>query len=261
MPTLEQNREVWEKRHPWPKGGDEWSSSWGTSDLEWSISIQSRLIGLLPADHIVEIAPGFGRWTQYLLPACKSYIGVDLAQKCVEACQKRFADVPHARFYQGDGTTLAMVENSSVDFLISFDSLVHADWAVIDSYIREFARVLKPGAKAFIHHSNLGEFVGPGLPKVEKPRWRGDDVSAERFRKAVGAVGLACLSQEIVAWFVPELIDCISVIEKPRPGAPGRETIIIRNANFPAEGEIGRRIAATYYRVTQPESTEQSASS
>ena len=186
MPTLEQNRRVWEQQHSWPKGGDEWSSSWGTSDLEWSISIQSRLIGLLPADHIVEIAPGFGRWTQYLLPACKSYIGVDLAQKCVQACKERFAHVPYARFYQGDGTTLGMVENCSVDFLISFDSLVHADWLVIDSYIREFARVLKPGAKAFIHHSNLGEFVGPGLPKVEKPRWRGDDVTAQRFRNAVG---------------------------------------------------------------------------
>src|SRR5215475_12328876 len=129
MPTLQQNKAVWEHRHPWPKGGDEWSTSWGTSDLEWFITIRPRLTGQLPADRVLESAPGFGRWTQYLLPLCNSYIGVDLADKCVQACTERFAAVRHARFHQGDGMTLDMVEAGSIDFLFSFDSLVHADWA------------------------------------------------------------------------------------------------------------------------------------
>jgi len=84
------------------------------------------------------------------------YIGVDLNSNCISACQERFADVKHAAFYANDGKSLAMVEDSSVDFAFSFDSLVHAEMDVIEAYCRELSRKLSPSGVAFIHHSNLG---------------------------------------------------------------------------------------------------------
>jgi hypothetical protein len=48
-----------------------------------------------------------------------------------------------------------MIENGSIDFAFSFDSLVHAESDVMSSYAHELARVLKPGGVAFLHHSNL----------------------------------------------------------------------------------------------------------
>lgn len=253
MPTIDQNKLVWEKRHHWNKAGDEWSASWGGGELEWAITLSSRLHKLLPTGNLLEIAPGFGRWTRFLLPLCESYIGVDLAQKCIDACKERFSDVSNASFHVGDGKTLKMVDSSSVDFLFSFDSLVHVDWEVMDSYIEEFARVLKPGARAFVHHSNLGHYMKGGVAQIAKTCWRGEDVTAERVRAKAEGVGLACVSQEKIAWFVPELVDCITVFAQPAPGEVMGQTVIKENYDFPQEGKIGREIAVTYAGQVFPE--------
>lgn len=254
MPTLQQNKVVWETRHHWNKAGDEWSVSWGSGELEWTVTLYSRLHRLLPAGRLLEIAPGFGRWTRFLLPFCESYIGVDLAQKCVDACTERFTTAPHASFHAGDGKSLPMVEGNSIDLIFSFDSLVHVDWEVMNSYIEEFARVLRPGGKAFVHHSNLGHFMKDGVAQIAKTCWRGEDVTAERVRAKLDQVGLACISQEKIAWFVPELVDCISVFLKPEPGKPVEPPVLKENYDFAREGEIARRIAAIYdlSPATQP---------
>ena len=66
-----------------------------------------RLMRFLPAGTILEIAPGFGRFTQYLLPFATRLIGVDLSPKCVEACRSRFPDSPQASFLVNDGLSFS----------------------------------------------------------------------------------------------------------------------------------------------------------
>ncbi len=107
---------------------------------------------------ILEIAPAGGRWTQFLQAHCASLIGVDLAQSCVEKCTERFRHYPNLEFKVNDGLTFPMVEDRSIDFAFSFDLLVHVESDVMSSYANELARVLKPGAVAFIQHSNLDAF-------------------------------------------------------------------------------------------------------
>src|SRR5687768_4980448 len=94
-----------------------------------------RVRQFLPAATILEIAPGHGRWTQYLLPLCERLIGVDVAANCVAACRERFAGDAHAEFHKNDGMSLPMVPDGKVDFAFSFDSLVHCERDVMQSYI------------------------------------------------------------------------------------------------------------------------------
>ena len=79
---------------------------------------------------------------------------MDVTPKCVEACRQRFADRSGARFEVNDGHSLPMVEDSSIDFAFSFDSLVHVEAETLAGYLGELARVLKPDGVAFLHHSN-----------------------------------------------------------------------------------------------------------
>ncbi len=78
MPSLDWNRAVWKRDYSWPKQGDEWSASWGGADMQWHRTILPRIHAFLPADTILEIAPGFGRWTQYLKDRCHRLVVVDL---------------------------------------------------------------------------------------------------------------------------------------------------------------------------------------
>ena len=141
--------------YDWPQQGEEWSEEWGDAETQWHATILPRIRRFLPAKRILEIAPGYGRWTGFLINASEQYTGIDLNPECVAACRKRFAGAPHARFESNDGKSLAVVPDDSIDFAFSFDSLVHVEIEVIEAYLGELSRKLSPSGIAFLHHSNL----------------------------------------------------------------------------------------------------------
>src|SRR3954454_12840335 len=155
MPDVEANRLQWNESYRWPEGGDEWSKAWGGPDAQWHFTLWPRMRQFLPTGTLLEIAPGFGRWTAYLVDCCDRYVGVDLSSQGIDACRARFADVAKAEFNVNDGKSLPGVSDASVDFAFSFDSLVHVEDEVIDAYLVELTRVLRNDGVAFIHHSNL----------------------------------------------------------------------------------------------------------
>jgi SAM-dependent methyltransferase len=209
MATLEENLVVWDRNYAWPRQGDEWSEGWGSPEVQWQGSLLPRLKRFLPAPHILEIAPGFGRWTRFLAAHCDRLTGVDLSPRCVRHCETRFAADPRLRFFENDGKSLPAVESASVDLIVSFDSLVHAEADVLEAYAAEFARVLKPEGVGLIHHSNLKDCFPLG--EAGNPHWRAPSVSARLFREMCSRSGLLCPEQELVAWWSPLLTDCFSL--------------------------------------------------
>ena len=63
MATIEENKALWNSKYEWLEAGDEWSTPWGGTPNLWEYVIYPRIKSYLPATVIVEIAPGFGRWT------------------------------------------------------------------------------------------------------------------------------------------------------------------------------------------------------
>jgi ubiquinone/menaquinone biosynthesis C-methylase UbiE len=142
----------------WSQEGDEWSAPWGGTAALWWGSLFPRVRPFLPTETILEIAPGHGRITQFLKDYCHRLVLVDLAEGCIEACRRRFSACSHIEYHVNDGYSLDAVADRSVDFVFSFDSLVHAEADVIRAYVLELARKLKPDSVGFLHHSNLGSY-------------------------------------------------------------------------------------------------------
>src|SRR5262249_3583342 len=140
MPTIAENKDLFDSSYDWSRGGEEWSQWWGMAQAQWAGSLYPRVFPFLKG-RILEIAPGHGRWTQFLRDHCTSLIGVDLAPSCVNECRRRFKTDPHLHFEVGDGRMLSMVADTSIDFAFSFDSLVHAEADVLETYAVELARV------------------------------------------------------------------------------------------------------------------------
>ena len=200
MPTAVENRDRW-SQHKWAQQGDEWSpgrSPEGT-ELLWYRTIFPRIRRFVPSGTILEIGPGFGRWTQFLRQLCNRLIVVDLVDRCIESCRERFAEDRHIEYIVNDGASLAMIPDGSVDFIFSFDSLVHAEADAVGAYLAQAARKLTPNGAGFIHHSNLAAFVNPRTGAVRrfvtKRNWRAESMSAEVFRQQCDAAGLTCRSQ------------------------------------------------------------------
>lgn len=231
MPDLAWNNTFWNGHYDWNTGGEEWSEVWGGSEAQWFGSIYPRLHRFLPAKSVLEIAPGFGRWTKFLIPASSNYIGVDISQECVDACRRIFTESSISTpvsFLKNDGLSLDKVEEASCDMVFSFDSLVHCDMEIIQSYIPEILRVLTPGGVAFIHHSNLLSFGG----SIGQPHARSLTVSADTVASSIEGAGGSPLIQEIINWGGEHMHDCLTLFGRYSAGA---KLVRIENPKFMIE--------------------------
>lgn len=234
MPSIEENLYSW-STYAWDEGGDEWSKIWGGNQNLWEGSLLPRINGLIPTGHILEIAPGFGRITQYLVHQCRSITLVDLTPKCIEACRDRFSGYDHIRYIVNDGKSLPGIEDGSVDLVFSFDSLVHVEVDVMEGYLSDLVRVLSPNGVAFLHHSNMAAYLdSQGMRlTIENNHWRGITVSGAIIRDLCAQLGLNCYRQEIFnwGWGCNDLTDCFSYITK-EGSKMAAKTVIVENKRF-----------------------------
>jgi len=241
MPTTSDNFAYWNDQYDWGRRGEEWSAAWGGSQAQWGATIFPRICSFVPVDTILEIAPGFGRWTHFLSSHCKRLLAVDLSPRCIDGCRRRFFNLSHVEWFVNDGLSLEMIPDHTVDFVFSFDSLVHADAPAMKSYMQQLPLKMKSSAKGFIHHSNLGAYPRPRSASLLADRylWRSSDMAADLFRTFCTQYGLRCIRQELVNWCDREvLLDCFSTFAN----APARENSCetVRNWSFMAEAAGSR---------------------
>lgn len=241
--------------YEWIAAGEEWSEPWGGSAAQWFGSILPRIQAALPGETILEIGSGFGRWSHYLKEHCSHLHLVDPDAQCVDACRRRFGSDAKISYHRNEGDSLAMIPDRSIDFIFSFDSLVHVNCETIESYLHQFARKLKESGVAFIHHSNLGEMKPSLATKLTRRRktvaadhQRDPEMTAKLFREGCERDGLKIVCQELVNWRGRRLIDCFSTIARKDskwPNAPRP----YRNRDFMREAELIRRVAKNYPQV------------
>ena len=262
MPTIQENLSQWNNNYDWSQQGEEWSVWWGGSDMQWYGAILPRLHRFVPTETILEIAPGFGRWTQFLKDLCRNLILVDLSEKCIQACKNRFSPSSHITYYLNDGKSLEMISNNSIDCIFSFDSLVHADAEAIKTYLNQMSKKLKKNGIGFLHHSNIGAYsrylrLVNKLPRGKSLLQRlklldtdamGRDYSmtAYKFERYAYEAGLQCISQELINWGCNRILtDCISIFTR-KDSDWARPNKIVRNKNFMKEVKTISKLSKLY---------------
>ncbi|CAG0969320.1 hypothetical protein PHYC_01155 [Phycisphaerales bacterium] len=247
MPSIEENLN-WANAQAWTDHGEEWSSGFGDSHFMWHAFIMPRIAHHLPCERALEIACGHGRCTRFLARQCARLWAADLTREVIDACRERLASFTNIDYAQTDGKSLSMIPDNSLDFVFSWDSLVHAEADVMDAYLAELARTLRPGGFGFLHHSNLGAFRdAAGAVSVQHRHWRAESMTAPRFREACVRVGLTCLSQELIPWGGAEFIDCFSYFTRAKPPTD-HTTLVKEHPAFLSEAAAIRRLHEIYKR-------------
>lgn len=212
--------------------------------MQWYWTLYPRLRRLLPVETILEVGPGYGRWTAYLKEFCEEMVLVDISEKCIHHCRSRFGE-EQMTYRVGSGDTLDGVEDSSVDLIFSWETLVYLEAPELQSYLKEFARVLRPGGKGFLHHSNLGAYLGYfdrtlKIPKrirdllkkrrlLDYDQWRARTVTAELVARWVTECGLYVEAQELIPWGGRRLIDGLTTVSTE---PPERDREVLENPGF-----------------------------
>jgi SAM-dependent methyltransferase len=113
--------------------------------------VKSSSVGL-------EIGPGGGRWTQYLLGFQRLYV-VDYHAELLAELRKNF-NQPNIVSIENNGSDFPGVPTQSVDYLFSFGVFVHLEQDLIAQYLESMRDVLKPDAIAVIQYSDKDKVMG-----------------------------------------------------------------------------------------------------
>jgi SAM-dependent methyltransferase len=171
------------------------------------------------SDVLLEIGPGAGRLTEVLLPKCDKLIAVDTSPTMLGLLKQRFADQDKIEYVLSKGRGLKRVPDASVDTAFSYGVFVHLQHWDIFNYLKELHRVLKPGGKALIQHSNTFSELGWRQFRRDLPRQLNQHKlhhsfivnSPELMAEFVRRAGLEVEDQ------LTEVVrrDCITLIRKP----------------------------------------------
>ena len=114
---------------------------------------------------VLEIGCGAGRVTRALAGVFGEVHAVDVSGEMIAQARSALAGLPNVFLYQNNGMDLAVVPNAPFDFAFSVIVFQHIpSFAVIESYFREAARLLRPGALFKLQVHGL-----PEIPEQEPP--------------------------------------------------------------------------------------------
>jgi SAM-dependent methyltransferase len=180
-----------------------------TMDIQWE-HVQSFL-AKHPIDYTstMELACGHGRNTERLANLSRKIVLVDVHPENILFCQNRFANKPWT-FVINNGFDLREIPNASITFVYCFEAAVHFDIEIIVSYIKEFRRVMTPGAFGFVHHSNVTAYPGRDYRTIPHGR---NFMSKEIFTHLCVHNGLEIVDQHVFNQGGPEA-DCFSLFWK-----------------------------------------------
>jgi ubiquinone/menaquinone biosynthesis C-methylase UbiE len=104
----------------------------------------------LPRPHrrALDFGCGVGRLTQALGSRFESVCGVDIAQSMIELAREYNKHGERCRYFHNTGDDLGIFDDESFDFVFTLRVLQHMRPEYSQRYIREFMRVLSPGAVA-----------------------------------------------------------------------------------------------------------------
>jgi SAM-dependent methyltransferase len=158
-----------------------------------------------------ELACGHGRHAAQIYQQVPALILIDVVAENVAFCRERFKGATNVVVVQNNGATFAPIPDGSLTAVYCYDAMVHFEYDVVMSYIRDTARVLEPGGRALYHHSILDAF--PGLDHRRSPGGR-NFMNQNLFMHTARRSGLKVVESVTFDWDAPNT-DCLTLLEKP----------------------------------------------
>jgi cyclopropane fatty-acyl-phospholipid synthase-like methyltransferase len=200
MPTVEWNKVNWNDAERWET---EWKEGYAWGPKEFVRNQFQRFVApWLPDDgkpRVLEIGCGMGRFTEVLLEVASFVHGIDLAEHCVSTCSERFPENFQATLT--DGRTLP---DGEFDLVVSWDSLVHAEYDAVSAYFEQVQDHLVGGGHVAIHHANRPDFQSS----------RGAVTAGMIAHHIIGLPHLELVSQTLFRFESNAFIDCFTVARR-----------------------------------------------
>jgi SAM-dependent methyltransferase len=173
---------------------------WGDPDVVEPLRfVRDRyLLPYVSAEHsALEIGPGGGRWTRYLLGFRRLYV-VDYYQELLDEVRSNFQR-DNTVFIRNNGTDFPGVDPASIDFLFSFGTFVHLDLHLIEAYLANMRSILKPHANVVIQYADQTKIMA----RINRDF---SDNTPDRMRDMVIAAGYAIAEEDLTTMWHSSIV-------------------------------------------------------
>jgi ubiquinone/menaquinone biosynthesis C-methylase UbiE len=173
---------------------------WGDPDVAAPLQfVRDRFVSpfVNPTQKALEIGPGGGRWTRYLVGFGELYV-VDFHAEILREL-RRTLSLSKMKFIQNNGYDFPGVEAESIDFLFSFGCFVHLDREIIAAYLDSIRHVLRRGGNAIIHYSDKSKIMA----QINKSFSHNDP---ELMRSMVTSTGFRVVEEDLTTLWHSSII-------------------------------------------------------
>ncbi|MBV8898756.1 MAG: class I SAM-dependent methyltransferase [Verrucomicrobia bacterium] len=121
-------------------------------------TILDLVAGFMKNGKMLDIGVGGGRTTLHFAPLAKEYIGIDYAEKMIEACHRRFRPLPpNVSFKVGDANDLSAFRSGYFDFVLASFNCIDYSASHDDRFktLQEMRRVCRKGGLVCFSTHNL----------------------------------------------------------------------------------------------------------
>lgn len=174
-------------------------------------SVFFRRFCQLDLTNVIELACGWGRHVDQYFDRAGDITLVDILDRNIDICRKRFGKSGKVHFYCNNGFNLERLPSESYTALFSYDAMVHFEMMDIYEYLKDIYRVLVNGGRVLIHHSNYGEDYKASF--LNSPHGR-SYMTDSIFAYMAFRCGFKVLEQTVMPWGNMKDLDCISLLEK-----------------------------------------------
>lgn len=209
----------------------------------YSASQLRAALDLSATDRVFELGCGAARIGRELAPLVAHWHGLDIAENMLAAARERLHGVGNVELSALSGANLAPLADASMDKGYCVAVFIHMDKEDMVLYLREVARVLRPGGQFYFDAWNLAHPIGWRRFEFElaqaqrQPPGERKDVARNQF----------CTPQEIALYVRAAGLEPLLLLD----ASPWVQVVVRRADATPADA-LATRLAARAAEIAYP---------
>jgi SAM-dependent methyltransferase len=168
-----------------------------------------QLFNRLDLTSTLELACGYGRHAERTAPLCGRLVLMDIHEDNLAACRQRLTQFSNVEYFLNNGFDFQPVPDGSLSSIYCYDAMVHFSPDIVESYLRDCGRVLRPGGMALFHHSN---YPAPTDRHYGQNPHARNHMTVALFADYARKAGLAVEESKTMRWGLIDDLDALTLI-------------------------------------------------